>query len=115
MVRAAGWCALRDRIAQTAQDTVYQHLARELPEMLQTIRTNASVTIGVNLDGRLRPVAATLLSVNARKFTSSTFLDRLLGRRGKDFKSLGPLHMVPTWSKGVGHPAIGKGAVKSIR
>ena len=89
-VRAAGWCALRDCIAQTTQDAVYQHLTHALPDMLRTVRAKVSVTIGVNLDGQLRPVAATLLSVNERKFTASTFLDRLFGRRGEDFKGLGP-------------------------
>src|SRR5262245_21683492 len=99
-VRAAGWRILRDRITQTAQDPVYQQLTRELPDMLRTVRAKASVTIGVNLDGQLRPVAATLLSVNERKFAGSTFLDRLLGRRGEDFKGLGPLHTVPNLEQG---------------
>jgi DNA mismatch repair ATPase MutS len=99
-VCAAGWRILRDRITQTAQDPVYQQLTRELPDMLRTVRAKASVTIGVNLDGQLRPVAATLLSVNERKFTGSTFLDRLLGRGGEDFKGLGPLHTVPNLEQG---------------
>jgi hypothetical protein len=101
-VRAAGWCALRDCIVQTAQDAVYQQLTRALPDMVRTVRAKVSVTIGVNLDGQLRPVAATLLSVNERKFTASTFLDRLLGRRGEEFKSPGPLHMVPDLEHGHG-------------
>src|SRR5919202_4291764 len=101
-VRARGWHALRDRITQTAHDAVYQQLTRELPDMLRTVRTKVSVTIGVNLDGQLRPVAATLLSVNERKFTASTFLDRLFGRRGEDVKGLGPLHMVPALEPGPG-------------
>src|SRR5262249_9363223 len=99
-VRAAGWRALRDLIAQTAQDAVYQQLTRELPDMVRAVRAKASVTIGVNLDGQLRPVAATLLSVNERKFTGSTFLDRLLGRHGEGFKGLGPLHTVPNLEQG---------------
>src|SRR5215470_14820334 len=99
-VRATGWRTLRDRITQTAQDPVYQQLTRALPDMLRTVRAKASVTIGVNLDSQLRPVAATLLSVNEQKFTTSTFLDRLFGRRGEDFKSLGPLHIVPDLEQG---------------
>src|SRR5215470_8769068 len=101
-VRATGWRTLRDRITQTAQDPVYQQLTRALPDMLRTVRAKASVTIGVNLDGQLRPVAATLLSVNERKFTASTFLDRLFGRRGEEVKGLGPLHMVPDLEHGRG-------------
>ncbi len=94
-LKAQGWRQLRDRVAQVAQDDVYLNLTRELPEMLQTIRAKASVTIGINLDNRLRPVAATLLSVNDQPFTASTFIDRLMGKSGEAFKGLGPLHIVP--------------------
>jgi DNA mismatch repair protein MutS len=93
-LRAQGWRMLRDRVAHIAQDDVYLNLTRALPAMLETIRSKASVTIGINLDNRLRPVAATLLSVNDQPFTSSSFIDRLLGRRADDFKGIGPLHSV---------------------
>ena len=97
LIHARGWKALRERINHLVQDPSYQSLVRELPEMLQTIRTKASVTIGVNLDHRLRPVAATLLSVNDQSFTASSFMDRLLGRQGETIqKGLGPLHTVPS-------------------
>jgi DNA mismatch repair protein MutS len=99
-LRAAGWCALRARIAQMAQDAVYQNLTRALPDMLRSMRAKVSVTIGVNLDGQLRPVAATLLSVNEQKFTASTFLDRLFGKDGDGFKGIGPLHTVPHLAQG---------------
>ena len=108
-VRAEGWRTLRGLIAQTAADPVYRNLARELPGMLDTLRTKASVTIGVNLDSQLRPVAATLLSVNARRFTSSSFLDRLLGRETDDFKGIGPLHSVPELDPGPGIPGLAGG------
>jgi DNA mismatch repair ATPase MutS len=95
-LHASGWKTLRDGIAHLVQDPVYQHLVQELPDMLQTIRAKTSVTIGVNLDHRLRPVAATLLSVNDRPFTASSFLHRLLGRQGEaDQRGIGPLHTVP--------------------
>ena len=108
-VRAEGWRTLRGLIAQTAADPVYRNLTRELPGMLDTLRTKASVTIGVNLDSQLRPVAATLLSVNARRFTSSSFLDRLLGRETDDFKGIGPLHSVPELDPGPGIPGLAGG------
>ncbi|MDH3602912.1 MAG: hypothetical protein OEU26_25150 [Candidatus Tectomicrobia bacterium] len=96
-LNASGWNVLRDGVAHLVQNPVYQHLVQELPDMLQTIRAKTSVTIGVNLDHRLRPIAATLLSVNDQPFTASSFLDRLLGRQGEvDRKGLGPLHAVPT-------------------
>ena len=74
--------------------------------MLDTLRTKASVTIGINLDTQLRPVAATLLSVNARRFTSSSFIDRLLGRQSDAFKGMGPLHSVPELDPGPGIPGL---------
>ncbi len=93
-LQAQGWLTLRDRVAQIAQDEVYLNLTQELPGMLDTIRSKASVTIGINLDNRLRPVATTLLSVNDQPFTSSSFIDRLLGRNSEDYKGIGPLHSV---------------------
>ncbi|WP_179136847.1 MutS-related protein [Candidatus Entotheonella palauensis] len=94
-LRAKGWRMLSDRVAQIAKDEVYLNLTRELPEMLETIRSKASVTIGINLDNRLRPVATTLLSVNDQPFTSSSFIDRLLGRQHtEEYKGIGPLHSV---------------------
>ncbi len=95
-LQAPGWKHLRDRIADLAQSPIYQNLVKELPDLLQTIRAKASVTIGVNLDNRLRPVGATLLAVNDQPFTASSLLDRLLGRQGEaELKGLGPLHTVP--------------------
>jgi hypothetical protein len=112
-VRAAGWCTLRDHMAQVVREPVYQRLTRELPNLLQTIRAKVSVTIGVNLDDQFRPVAATLLSVNAQKFTSSTFLDRLLGNPGEGFKGIGPLHTVPDVPQGHG-PSGRRGSNRDV-
>lgn len=92
-LQAAGWQTLRQLVAQTAEEPTFQHLHQALPAMLSQIRVKASVTIGVNLDAKLRPEAATLLSVNEQKFTSATFLDKLMGKEAT--RALGPLHTVP--------------------
>ena len=93
-LRSQGWQALRHSVAHIANDEAYRHLTQALPDMLETIRAKASVTIGINLDTRLRPVATTLLSVNDQPFTSSSFIDRLLGRQAEAYKGIGPLHSV---------------------
>jgi hypothetical protein len=103
-LHAAGWCALRQRITQTAQDPVYQHLVSALPGLLRTMRAKVSITVGVNLDSQLRPVAATLLAVHEHAFTSSTFLDRLFGRQNDPTKGIGPLHTVPPLAQDAGAP-----------
>lgn len=71
-LRAAGLVQLRDTLAAVERDEVFQNLVRELPAMLEQVRSIASISIGVNLDHDLRPVEATLLSVNARKYRGSS-------------------------------------------
>jgi len=100
--------ALRSLRAQTdamQADPVFQNLVRELPGMLERLRSSASITIGVNLDEYLRPVEATLLAVNREKFTSPTLLERLLGKKAAGQAGLAPLHSVPRRSPG-GVPGI---------
>jgi DNA mismatch repair protein MutS len=105
-LQAEGWQRLRTLVAGVAADPLFQQLQRNLPELLQQARIKASVTIGVNLDTRLRPVAATLLAINDEKFTASGFLDKLLGRGGR--AGLGPLHEVPPVSQQELDTAVGR-------
>jgi len=95
-VRADGLRRLHSLTAGIAADETFRHLAAELPDMLAKVRSVASVTIGVNLDDRLRPVEATLLAINARKFrgASASVLSALFGRNasGAEWEGLTPLH-----------------------
>lgn len=93
-ITSRGLIAFREEIVRTQNDATYQNLVSELPEMLSQLRTCASVTIGVNLDQFLRPVEATLLSVNEDKFTDQSLLNRLFGIKSGT-KGLVPLHTVP--------------------
>ena len=58
------------------------------------LRACASITIGVNLDASLRPIQATLLSVNENPFTGQSLLNKLFGIQ-KDQEGIAPLHSVP--------------------
>jgi DNA mismatch repair protein MutS len=95
-VRADGLRQLHALVAAIAADETFQHLVAELPDILARVRGIASVTIGVNLDERLRPVEATLLAVNNRKFRgfSASVLSSLFGRNsdGVEWEGLAPLH-----------------------
>jgi DNA mismatch repair ATPase MutS len=73
---------------------VYQRLVKELPDLLAKLQGCASITIGVNLDASLRPIQATLLSVNEKPFTDQSLLNRLFGVR-KGQEGIAPLHSVP--------------------
>lgn len=94
-LQSAALIALRDLAAATADSEAFIALKAELPDLLAQIRGIKSITIGVNLDGQLRPIEATLLSVNTEKFTGETpaFLNLFLGSSQDDpNQGVGPLH-----------------------
>ncbi len=70
-VQAAGWRALHAQIDTVAEDATFRQLVTELPDLLKKVRGIASITVGINLDDRLRPVEATLVAVNNKKYRSS--------------------------------------------
>ncbi|HEX6291943.1 MAG TPA: hypothetical protein VFZ66_22345 [Herpetosiphonaceae bacterium] len=80
-LHAAGWRGLLDYVRATRTSEEFQALAAELPELRAQLDQAASVTIGVNLDRDLRPVAATLVSINREPFVGPrSLVQRLLGR-----------------------------------
>ncbi len=72
--------ALRDiRRTLTAadDDAQFARLVEELPAMRAGVRERRSVTIGVNLDDRLRPREAVLLSINDSEYGVRGSFDRI--------------------------------------
>ncbi len=88
-------CTLRDRINAVAAEPLFNELKAELPEMLELIRGIKSITVGINLDGELRPVEATLLGVNRSRFAGESFsiFNRFFGAEAEQSTDgIGPLH-----------------------
>jgi DNA mismatch repair protein MutS len=83
-------------------DQRYQQLKAELPDLLKELRSAASVTIGINLDAQLRPMSATLLSVNQHTYHGSDLLDRLLGIRKNGKAGIAPLYTLQEAKEGRG-------------
>lgn len=101
-LHSEGLRRLTDEVRAAQGDPKYQSLLRELPGLLARLQSTASITIGVNLDASLRPVGATLLSVNEKPFTEQSLLNRLFGvQRGQE--GIAPLHSVP--KRGMDMPA----------
>ena len=102
--RSQGLNNLRDYIKSIEQDETFRNLVKDLPDLLTKVRSVASVTIGVNLDDRLRPVEAALLSVNRERYgkATPTLFNRLFGRRNKTGEDtagkagIAPMHSVPS-------------------
>jgi hypothetical protein len=93
-IQSEGLRTLQEEVRKVQNDPTYQRLVKELPGLLAKLRGKASITIGVNLDASLRPIQATLLSVNEKPFTDQSLLNRLFGA-GADREGIAPLHSVP--------------------
>jgi len=90
-----GLRVLRDEVTRMHADPTFNDLAKELPALMDRLRTCASVTIGVNLDAFLRPVEATLLAVNDTRFTTQSLLKKMFGQKVADYEGIAQLHSVP--------------------
>ena len=102
-LHSEGLRSLQEEISQARNDPTYQGLVRELPELLAKLRGKPSITIGVNLDPSLRPVQATLLSVNEKPFTDQSLLNQLFGMHsGRE--GIAPLHSASQQSSALGGP-----------
>lgn len=75
---------LSERIFELSESDYYKDLNQKLKELTSRVREIKSVTIGVNLDARLRPESAGVLSVNNEYFKSGELLQKILRL---DFKS----------------------------
>ncbi len=83
------FAALLDRIRDTP---AHKQLLSFLPDVLADVRGLASVTIGVNLDAQLRPVEATLLSINSERFKGSKLMSTVLGTAAAEGRGIADLH-----------------------
>jgi hypothetical protein len=95
-ISSEGLKALLFYLTSVVEDRAFRSLAEELPKLRAGLEGLASVTIGVNLDSELRPVEATLVSINPQKFSGESLLDRLLnkGKDSKEYQGIARLHRV---------------------
>jgi len=92
--KSEGLTTLYTAVKSIVQDALFQHLKEELPILAKEIRGVSSVTIGINLDDRLQPIEATLLSVNTERFVGASFMNRLFSKRSNrgENEGLSELH-----------------------
>ena len=70
------------RISEIRSRPEFLRLRSELPDMRAGLLQRQSLTLGVNLDERLRPVEVAVLSVNAERFRERSIIGRLFGTSG---------------------------------
>lgn len=94
-LESRGLIRFREIITEIFRSEEFQSLKNELPGMQEAIRKKRSITVGINLNERLRPVEAALLSVNETVFRKSPLIDRLLGGKN-EYAAEGPIHRDPS-------------------
>ena len=70
--------SLYNRVEELTNSDYYKDLNARLKELTKRVREIKSVTIGVNLDSRLHPESAGVLSVNNERFKSGELLQKIL-------------------------------------
>lgn len=96
-ITSEGLRALRALVDERAGSPEFHSLSDELPRLREGLRKRKSVTVGINLDERLRPVEAVLLSINETPFHEQALISRILGQSADaaHFESALPLHQTP--------------------
>ena len=69
---------LVSKVEEVANSEYYIDLNKKVGQLTSRVRDIKSVTIGVNLDGRLRAESAGIISVNGEKFKSGALLQKIL-------------------------------------
>ena len=95
-LKSVAWLALAAELEGIVTAPAFVQMAEELPRMRAEIRQVVSVTIGVNLSPDLKPVAATLLSLNKARFRGPRFFRKLWGiDEDADRRGISPLRESP--------------------
>lgn len=95
-LNATGWKSLAAALQSIVNEPAFRQMTEELPPLRAEIRQVVSVSIGVNLSPDLKPVAATLLSLNKQRFRGPRFFRKFWGiDEERDQRGISPLRESP--------------------
>lgn len=77
-VASGAFVALSDFVTTLTESEYYVELNKKLSALTERVHEVKSITVGVNLDGELRPESAGVISINSEKFKSGKLLDKIL-------------------------------------
>lgn len=81
-LESQGLLRVKRAMDEVASTESFLSLKQSIPELKSGMERMASVTIGVNLDAQLRPVEATILSLNDTAFKGCPLLNSFFARGG---------------------------------
>ncbi len=92
-VSGTAFASLLDFVEEVANSEYYAGLNKQLKALTERVHEVKSVTVGVNLDGQMRPESAGVISINGEKFKSGKILDKILRMSFKNdaFTTIAPL------------------------
>jgi len=82
-LRSPAFIAFAERIGELCESEYYKNLTEHLSQLASRVRDIRSITIGINLDRRLVPENAGVISVNSEEFKSGELFERV---KRLDFK-----------------------------
>ncbi len=82
-VQSEGMRTLLQIVTDIARDSGFPQLKADIDETMEQARKLKSITIGVNLDGMLRPKTAGVLSLNDSYFTDAGLMKRFMNFTNK--------------------------------
>ncbi len=77
-MRSTAFGTLTDFISELSASDYYKELNEKLDALASRVHEVKSITVGVNLDGQLRPSSAGVISINSEPFKSGKVLDKIL-------------------------------------
>ena len=86
-IKSDALCHFRNILEEINEDEQFKALNENLPKFRSGFERLSSITIGINLDDNLKPVEATMLSINDYKFIEDNFIGRLFGNKRKNSNS----------------------------
>jgi len=92
-VKASGIYTLFERAAEIADTQWYQNAKLYIEKTCEEIKEIQSLTIGINLDAQMGVLEAGIVSVNPKKFTTNTLLDKMFSKNisDKDYICIAPI------------------------
>lgn len=82
-IRSEGMLTLKQIVTDIDRESGFPELKKDIDETMEKARRLKSITIGVNLDGMLRPKSAGVLSLNDTEFTDSGLMRRFMNFTNK--------------------------------